>query len=289
MIHIESGTVLAVVGPTATGKSELALKIAAAHGGQIINADSMQLYRGMDIGTAKVPPVQRHGIPHHLFDVLDIREEASVATYQVQVRAIIDELLASEVLPILVGGSGLYLRAALENFEFPPTDPDARAALEQRAQTEGPGILHDELARKDPLAAQRIERANTRRIVRALEVITLTGQPFSASLPDPTYIYPTRSIGIAVEVNDLDARINARSAAMFDEGLLEETRALLDNGLLEGKTASKAVGYAQAIDVIAGRASVAEAVAATALATRQLSRRQRTWFRRDSRIEWLTQ
>lgn len=288
MIEVAPGCVLAVVGPTATGKSELALDLAEAHGGEIINADSMQLYRGMDIGTAKVPADERRGIKHHLLDVLSVHEEASVAAYQTQARAIIDDLLARGRVPILVGGSGLYVRAALEDFEFPPTDPRVRAHFEHRAETEGPGLLHDELSAKDPEAAARIERANTRRIVRALEVIELTGKPFSASLPDPTYIYPTTAIGIAVDTPELDARIAQRAAQMFASGLIEETEHLLTLGLAEGKTASKAVGYAQAIDVIEGRASIPEAIEATTLATRQLARRQRTWFRRDPRIEWIT-
>ncbi len=288
MIEVAPGCVLAVVGPTATGKSELALDLAEAHGGEIINADSMQLYRGMDIGTAKVPVDERRGIEHHLLDVLSVREEASVAAYQTQARAIIDDLLARGRVPILVGGSGLYVRAALEDFEFPPTDPHVRAHFEHRAETEGPGLLHDELRAKDPEAAARIERANTRRIVRALEVIELTGKPFSASLPDPTYIYPTTAIGIAVDTPELDARIAQRAAQMFASGLIEETEHLLTLGLAEGKTASKAVGYAQAIDVIEGRTTIPEAIEATALATRQLARRQRTWFRRDPRIEWIT-
>lgn len=287
MIHLPAGAVLAVVGPTATGKSDLALDLAEAHGGEIINADAMQLYRGMDIGTAKTPVSQRRGIPHHQLDVLDVREDASVAAYQRACRADIDAVLARGNVPILVGGSGLYLRAALEHFDFPPTDARVRADLLRRAEVEGPGLLHDELASKDPTAAARIDRANTRRIVRALEVIALTGREFSASLPEPTYVYPTVSVGIEVPTEELDARINARAEQMFGRGLVEETKCLLERGLREGRTASKAVGYQQAIDVIDGRLELSDAIAAVALATRQLARRQRKWFRRDERIVWL--
>lgn len=287
MIDLPPGAVLAVVGPTATGKSDLGLDLAEAHGGEIINADAMQLYRGMDIGTAKTPVSQRRGIAHHQFDVLDVREEASVAAYQRACRADIEAVLERGKVPILVGGSGLYLRAALEHFEFPPTDPQVREEFAHRAEVEGPGILHDELALKDPAAAAQIDRANTRRIVRALEVIALTGREFSASLPDPTYVYPTVAIGIRVPAEDLDARIGARAQQMFADGLVEETRELLDRGLREGRTAAKAVGYQQAIDVIDGRLESADAVDAVALATRQLARRQRKWFRRDERITWV--
>lgn len=254
---------------------------------EIINADAMQLYRGMDIGTAKTPVSQRRGIPHHQLDVLDVREDASVAAYQRACRADIDAVLARGNVPILVGGSGLYLRAALEHFDFPPTDARVRADLLRRAEVEGPGLLHDELASKDPTAAARIDRANTRRIVRALEVIALTGREFSASLPEPTYVYPTVSVGIEVPTEELDARINARAEQMFGRGLVEETKCLLERGLREGRTASKAVGYQQAIDVIDGRLELSDAIAAVALATRQLARRQRKWFRRDERIVWL--
>ncbi len=287
MITVPSGAVIAVVGPTATGKSDLALDLAERHDGQIINADAMQLYKGMDIGTAKVPFTERRGIAHHQIDVLGLRDEASVAAYQKHARADIDRIRAAGQTPILVGGSGLYLRAALEHFEFPPTDARLRSRIEERSVEIGPGLLHDELTRKDPEAARRIDRANTRRIVRALEVIELTGQPFSASLPDPTYVYPTVAVGIEIETAELDERINDRTRAMFGAGLVEETEHLLGLGLAEGATASKAVGYRQAIDVIEGRRTEEEAIEAVALATRQLARRQRKWFNRDGRIRWI--
>jgi len=287
MIEAPRGAVIAVVGPTATGKSDLALDLAEREPSEIVNADAMQLYRGMDIGTAKVPPDARRGIPHHQLDVLDVTEEASVAAYQRAARADIEQIRAAGKRAILVGGSGLYVRAVLEHFEFPATDPEVRARLMERAEQIGPGLLHDELARRDPEAAAQIDRANTRRIVRALEVIELTGAPFTASLPDPTYVYPTVAVGIDVDGAALDARINARAREMFTRGLVEETEALLGRGLAEGKTASRAVGYQQAIDVIAGRCTRAEAIEQVALATRQLARRQRKWFKRDNRITWI--
>jgi len=287
MIEAPHGAVIAVVGPTATGKSDLALDLAEREPSEIVNADAMQLYRGMDIGTAKVPREARRGIPHHQLDVLDVTEEASVAAYQRSARADIERIRAAGKRAILVGGSGLYVRAVLEHFEFPATDPEVRARLQQRAEQIGPGLLHDELAQRDPEAAARIDRANTRRIVRALEVIELTGTPFTASLPDPTYVYPTVAIGIDVDGETLDARINARAKEMFARGLVEETEALLGRGLAEGKTASRAVGYAQALAVLAGRRTRAEATEDVALATRQLARRQRKWFKRDDRITWI--
>ncbi len=287
MIEAPHGAVIAVVGPTATGKSDLALDLAEREPSEIVNADAMQLYRGMDIGTAKLPRAERRGIPHHQLDVLDVTEEASVAAYQRSARADIERIHAAGKRAILVGGSGLYVRAVLEHFEFPATDPEVRARLQQRADRIGPGLLHDELAQRDPEAAARIDRANTRRIVRALEVIELTGAPFTASLPDPTYVYPTVAIGIDVDAAALDARIDARAKDMFARGLVEETEALLGRGLAEGKTASRAVGYEQAIEVLAGRRTRAEAVEDVALATRQLARRQRKWFKRDDRITWI--
>lgn len=287
MIDVPPGAVIAVVGPTATGKSDLGLELAERFGGEIINADAMQLYKGMDIGTAKVPVAQRRGIPHHQLDVLEVTEEASVAAYQRAARADIDRVRAAGRRAVLVGGSGLYIRAVLEHFEFPPTDPAVRRRLEARAEQIGPGLLHDELAAKDPDAASNIDRANARRIVRALEVIELTGAPFSASLPDPTYVYPTFAVGIDVDQVELDARINARAQAMFAEGLLGETEHLLTLGLRRGKTARRAVGYQQAIDVIDGRSTREEAIEQVALATRQLARRQRKWFARDERITWI--
>ena len=283
--------VLAVVGMTATGKSALALDLAEALGGpaavEIVNADAMQLYRGMDIGTAKLPPGERRGIAHHQLDVLDVTEEARVAAYQEAARADIAAIRERGRLPVLVGGSGLYLRAVLDHLDFPGTDPAVRAELEERAARLGTRPLHDELAAKDPDAAARIDPRNTRRVVRALEVIGLTGRPFSASLPEHVYALPAVQLAIAVPRPELDARIAARAEQMMAEGLLEETGRLLGQGLAEGVTARRAVGYAQAADVLAGRLGPEEAVTAISIATRQLARRQEKWFRRDPRIHWL--
>jgi tRNA dimethylallyltransferase len=280
--------VVAVVGATATGKSDLALDLAEVLGGEIVNADAMQLYRGMDIGTAKTPPAQRRGLPHHQLDVLDVTEEASVAAYQEAGRSDVAQIAARGRRPVVVGGSGLYLRALLDDLSFPDTDPELRAELEARAESEGPGLLHDELGRLDPDAASRIDRRNARRVVRALEVVRLTGRPFAASQPEePRAVVPTVQLAIDVPRPELTDRIAARARSMFEAGLLEETRELLDRGLETGRTARRAVGYAQAVAVLRGDLDLDEAVTATAVATRQLARRQLTWFRRDARIVWL--
>ena len=280
--------VIAVVGPTASGKSDLALELASSLDGEIVNADAMQLYRGMDIGTAKTPPSQRRGIAHHQLDVLDVVQDASVAAYQREARADVAAVVARGKVAIAVGGSGLYVRALLDDLAFPDTDPGLRAELETRLEAEGPGLLHDELARLDPDAAARIDRRNGRRVVRALEVVRLTGQPFAAAQPAAaTPVLAATQIAIDVPRPELTERIAARARRMFDDGLLEETAALVEAGLDEGKTARRAVGYAQARAVLAGQTDTESAVEATAIATRQLARRQLTWFRRDPRIHWL--
>ncbi len=279
--------VIAVVGPTATGKSDLALDLAVELGGEIVNADAMQLYRGMDIGTAKVPPGERRGIPHHQLDVLRVDQEASVAAYQHHGRADLSAIGARGRPAIVVGGSGLYVRALLDRMSFPGTDPELRAHLEDRAGREGAGALHAELARLDPDAAQRIDPRNTRRVVRALEVIHLTGLPFSANLPDYRYQVPAVQIGLAMPHEELDARIEERAERMFAAGLLEETCRLREEGLERGRTANRAVGYAQALAVLRSQMTTPEAVADTARATRQLARRQVKWFRRDPRVHWI--
>ena len=280
--------VVAVVGPTASGKSDLGLALAAALDGEIVNADAMQLYRGMDIGTAKTPPDQRRGIPHHQIDVLDVTEDASVAAYQPAARADVAQIQARGKMAVVVGGSGLYVRALLDQLSFPETDPELRGELEGRLQAEGPGLLHDELARLDPVAAARIDRRNGRRVVRALEVVRLTGRPFAASQPQqPTAMLPATQIAIDVPRSELVERIAARARSMFDDGLVEETERLVAAGMAEGHTAARAVGYVQARAVLRGEMTPAEAAEATAVATRQLARRQLTWFRRDHRIHWL--
>lgn len=284
---------VAISGPTASGKSALGLELVDFCGGTehcaIIGADAMQLYRGMDVGTAKTPLVERRGIEHRQIDVLEVTEEASVAAYQQHARADVAELTAQGMQALVVGGSGLYLRALLDQFAFPATDAQVRRRLEEEAEQIGVLPLYARLAEVDPLAAKQIHPNNRRRIIRALEVIELTGQPFSATLPKGEYVQPTIQIGIMPDLEELDQRIQQRTEKMFADGLIEETRGLLEVGLREGKTASRATGYAEAIAVIENRMSEAEAIEAVALATRQLSRRQIKWFRRDQRIHWLAQ
>ena len=281
------GVVLAIVGPTAAGKSALSLALADRLGGEVVNADSMQLYRGMDIGTAKLTPAERHGIVHHLLDIWPVTQSASVAEYQRLARAAIDDSLGRGHVPLLVGVSGLYVRAALEQVEFPGTDPEVRARLEAELADVGAGPLHARLASLDPAAAAKILPSNGRRVVRALEVIELTGAPFAAALPDPTPFYPSVQIGVDLDAATLDERIAARVQHMFDAGLVDEVRALLPEGLADGRTASRALGYQQVLAYLDGRCDLAQAVADTIQATRRFVRRQRTWFHRDPRIGWL--
>jgi len=274
--------VIAVVGPTAAGKSALSLRLAEALDGEVVNADSMQLYRGMDIGTAKLTPAERAGVPHHVLDIWDVREPASVAVYQELARAAIDDVARRGKVPLLVGGSGLYVRAVLEDFDFPGTDPDLRAALEAELAELGPAALHARLAAADPLAAERILPGNGRRIVRALEVNALTGATFTASLPEPRPVYDAVQLGVDLDTAELDERVTVRVAAMWAGGLLDEVRRLDRDGLREGRTASRALGYHQILTLPED-----EAQAETVRATRRFVRRQRSWFRRDGRIVWL--
>jgi tRNA dimethylallyltransferase len=281
-------TAIAVVGPTATGKSALAVELAVRLGGEVINADAMQLYRGMDIGTAKITEAERRGVPHHLLDVLDVRETASVAAYQRQAREIVEDLLAAGRMPILAGGSGLYLQAVLDELDFPGTDPTLRTRLETELETAGAAALHTRLTELDPAAARAILPSNGRRIVRALEVIELTGRPFSANLPVPgPPRYGTRLIGLDLDTAELDARVDARVERMFAGGLPGEVRELENHGLREGRTASRALGYQQVLAAFDGDHDLIAAAAETARATRRFVRRQRSWFRRDARITWL--
>jgi len=280
-------TVIAVVGATASGKSDLALTLAERLGGEIVNADAMQLYRGMDIGTAKTPVEQRRGIAHHQMDVLDVRQEASVAAYQREARLDLAGIRSRRNRPILVGGSGLYVRAALDRLEIPPTDPAVRARLEGELAAEGIDALHARLLRADPVAAHAIEPKNERRVVRALEVIELTGRPFSATLPTREYQLPTVTIGLVVPRPELDMRIAARVHQMWGAGLLEEVRRLDAAGLREGRTAAKALGYSQGLAHMDGLISAAQAVEDTIISTRRFARRQESWFRPDLRIFWL--
>ena len=277
--------VVAVVGPTAAGKSALSIALAHALGGEVVNADSMQLYRGMDIGTAKLTADEREGIPHHVLDVWEVSEPASVAAYQELARAAVDDIVARGRVPLLVGGSGLYLRAVLEEFEFPGTDPAIRERLERELAVAGPAPLHARLLTLDEPAATKILPSNGRRIVRALEVIELTGAPFTASLPSPTPHYPSVQLGVDRETEALDRRIADRVDLMWTAGLVAEARGL--DGLREGRTASRALGYQQALAQLDGELTEEQAVDETVRATRRFVRRQRSWFRRDPRITWL--
>ncbi len=282
---------VAVVGPTATGKSDLALRLGEHLGGpdmvEIVNADASQLYKRMDIGTAKLPTGQRCGFTHHQLDVLTVRDEANVAAYQRHARNDLESIENRGKRAIIVGGSGLYVRAITDALDFPGTDPTVRAVLEERAQHEGAHALWEELAATDPASAKRIEPANTRKIVRALEVAQVTGRPFSATLPAYTDIVPTIHLALRPPRAALNARINTRAQAMFYGGLLEETADLVEQGLREGPTSSRAIGYAQALAVLDGAMSLPEAAEATAGATRKLASRQIKWFRRDPRLNWI--
>jgi tRNA dimethylallyltransferase len=279
--------VIAVVGPTAAGKSDLALRLAQAVGGEIVNADSMQLYAGMDIGTAKLTVEQRQGVPHHLLDIWDVRQTASVADYQRLAREAIDAIRQRGRVPILAGGSGLYVRAALDPLEFPGTDPGLRERLEAELAERGPADLHARLAAIDPAAAAAILPSNGRRIVRALEVIELSGRPFAAAMPEYESVYPAVQIGLGVDRAELDRRIADRTGRMFAAGLVGEVAGLAAAGLREGRTASRALGYAQVLRFLDGQYPLAEARAQTILATRRFARRQESWFRRDPRVTWL--
>jgi tRNA dimethylallyltransferase len=285
--EIRGPAVVAVVGPTATGKSELSLALAERLDGEVINADAMQLYRGMDIGTAKLPFDQRRGIAHHQLDVLDVRDEASVAAYQRHARADIDSIRTRGRVAVLVGGSGLYVRAALDRLDIPPTERTVRARLEAELADVGVEVLRDRLVALDPDAAAAIEPRNGRRIVRALEVVELTGRPFSASLPTREHLLPTVVIGLVADRSLLDERINQRVRRMWRIGLVDEVKGLVEQGLREGRTASKALGYSQVLAHLDGTMTPVEAQDATGTATRRYARRQESWFRADPRVIWL--
>ncbi|CAN5216380.1 tRNA (adenosine(37)-N6)-dimethylallyltransferase MiaA [soil metagenome] len=282
---------IAVIGPTGTGKSELALDVAQRAGGEILNADAMQFYRGMDIGTAKLAPVQRRGIPHHQLDVLDVVDTATVARYQQAAVADVEAIAARGAVPVIVGGSMLYIQSLLDNWTFPATDPQVRAGWERRLAEIGVAALHGELGRRDPAAAASILPTDGRRIVRALEVIELTGRPFAASAPTiGAPRWDTLIIGLDWETAHLDSRLEQRTAAMFDGGLVSEVRGLIGAGLRDGVTAARALGYAQVLDALdAGGdpAAVEQARELTFIGTRRYVRRQRSWFRRDHRVRWL--
>ena len=276
--------VVAIVGPTATGKTALAVALAHRFGGEVVNADSMQLYRGMDIGTAKPGPAEREGVPHHLLDLWHVRQAASVAEYRQRARAEIDRLRAAGTVPLLVGGSGLYLRAVLDELDFPGTDPALRARLEAELGTVGAAALHERLAGLDPAAAAAVLPTNGRRIVRALEVIELTGGPFRAQLPEPRPHYPAVVLGLDREPAELDRRVADRVDRMWAAGFVDEVARLAEDGLREGPTASRALGYAQVLTQLDGGLTPSEARERTVSTTRRFVRRQRSWFRRDATI-----
>jgi tRNA dimethylallyltransferase len=287
--HAHEVPVVALVGPTAAGKSALSLALAEALGGEVVNTDSMQLYRGMDIGTAKLTVEERRGVPHHLLDVLDVTETATVAEFQGWARRAIVDCRSRGAVPILVGGSALYTRAVVDRFEFPGTEPELRARLEDELAAVGAPALHARLADVDPVAAEAIIPSNGRRVVRALEVVELTGRPFSASLPKQEYVDPaTVQVGIDCPRPVLDDRIEQRVRRMWDTGFVEEVRALEARGLRDGLTASRALGYQQLLDHLAGRCTEEEALDATVVGTRRFVRRQDAWFRKDPRITWVT-
>ncbi|MDP3894885.1 tRNA (adenosine(37)-N6)-dimethylallyltransferase MiaA [Nocardioides sp.] len=280
--------VVAIVGPTASGKTELSLDLAQRLGGEVVNTDAMQVYRDMDIGTAKLPADQRRGIPHHLLDRLHVRDTLTVAEFQGWARSLIGELRGRGVVPVLVGGSALYTRAILDRFEFPGTDESLRHELDEELASVGPATLHARLAGLDPEAAAAILPENGRRIVRALEVIALTGRPFSASLPRLEYADPASlQIGVAIDRPTLDKRIERRVDLMFEHGFVDEVERLLADGLAEGRTASRAIGYREVAAYLHGELTLAEATERTKAATRRFARRQDSWNRKDPRIHWV--
>ncbi|WP_232524934.1 tRNA (adenosine(37)-N6)-dimethylallyltransferase MiaA [Nocardioides mangrovicus] len=275
--------IVAVVGATASGKSDLALDLAERLGGEVVNTDAMAIYRGMDIGTAKLPPDQRRGLPHHLLDLLEVHEEASVAVFQRLAREVVDDVRARGRVPVLVGGSALYTRAVVDRLDFPGTDPAVRGRLEAELAEQGAGVLHARLREADPVAAAAIEPGNGRRIVRALEVVELTGS-FRATLPEPVYLHPeTVQIGVDIDRPTLDARIERRVEQMWQAGLVEEVRGLV----APSRTASRALGYAQVLEHLAGQTSEEEAKRRTVVGTRRFARRQDAWFRKDPRVHWV--
>ena len=283
---------LCIVGPTGTGKSDLGIHLAqklAERGvrAEIVNADSMQFYKGMNIGTAKLPVAERGGIEHHLLDWLEIKQESTAANYQEIARKKISELIDSGVLPIVVGGSMLYVAALLNTFEFPGRDEALRAELEQQLIDLGPIAMHNKLKLLDEVAASRIEPQNGRRIVRALEIVMITGEPFAAALPDELESFlPVLEIGLNSAREHLVERLARRVEGMWAKGLVDEVSGLIDAGISDSKTASQAIGYAQALAQLDGKMTEAEAIAETTMLTQRYSRRQMSWFRRDPRINW---
>ena len=281
---------IVICGATATGKSDLAVSVAQKIDAEIINADSMQLYQGMNIGTAKLTLEEREGIPHHLLDVLEVTDDANVAWYQAQARAKIAEIQSRGKSVVVVGGTGLYIKAILDELNFPDTNPAIREALEKEADELGSNVLFERLAKLDPAAALAIDRANTRRIIRALEVIEITGKPFTANLPrTDSELYPeARQFGLVMDREALSERISARVDRMFEAGLVEEVDRCIEAGITKARTAQLALGYAQVIAIRRGDLTLEQAIEETKRATRQYARRQETWFSRDARIKWIS-
>lgn len=283
-------SVFVICGATATGKSDLGISLARELNGEVINADSMQLYRGMDIGTAKLTLDEREGIPHHLLDVLNLTQDASVAWYQENARLLISEIESRGKNAIIVGGTGLYIKAILDELNFPDTDPAVRENLNAMAEKIGGAAMHERLAKLDPAAALAIDAQNIRRVIRALEVIEITGKPFTANLPrkESTRYPDARQFGLVMDRSTLDLRIEERVERMWDRGLVAETQALLSSGIREGRTAQLALGYAQVLKYLEGAITEDQAKEETKRATRQYARRQETWFSRDRRIQWIS-
>ncbi|CAM3586822.1 tRNA (adenosine(37)-N6)-dimethylallyltransferase MiaA [Nocardioides zeicaulis] len=280
--------VVAIVGATASGKTGLSLDLAERLGGEVVNTDAMQVYRGMDVGTAKLPEAERRGIPHHLLDLMEVTEAASVAEFQGWAREVVADVRGRDRVPVLVGGSALYTRAILDRFEFPGTDEALRGELEAELERVGSAALHARLAGVDSEAAARIQPDNGRRVVRALEVVTLTGRPFSASLPRLEYADPrTLQVGVDIDRPTLDERIARRVEEMFEHGFVEEVEALLARGLAEGRTANRAIGYREVMGHLAGDRTLEQAREQTIVATRRFARRQDAWFRKDPRVLWV--
>lgn len=279
-----------IAGATATGKSELAVAVAKELQAEIISADSMQLYKGMDIGTAKLTLEEQSGIPHHLLDVVDVKDDVSVSWYQEEARAKIDELQNQGKSVVVVGGTGLYIKAILDDLNFPDTDPEVRMKLNLEAEKIGGNAMHERLSKLDPAAGLAIPKENVRRVVRALEVIEITGKPFTAVLPrvDSSKYPEAMQFGLAMDRESLDARIDNRVTRMWDLGFVDEVESLINIGLLEGRTAQAAIGYAQIVRMKHGEIEDAFAREDTARATRQYARRQETWFSKDLRITWLS-
>jgi tRNA dimethylallyltransferase len=282
-------TLIVIGGATASGKSALALDVAERIGAEIVNADSMQLYKGMDIGTAKVPFEERRGIPHHMLDTLEVTEESSVADYQREARALIDSRLAQDIPVVVVGGTGLYIKALIDELNFPDRDPDVRERLFAEAEELGATAMHQRLAALDADAAALIPEQNLRRVIRALEVIELTGEPYAASLPrnERSYYPQAQQFAIRVEREVLNERISERVAQMWRDGFLSEVEKLVAQGLRDGRTARAAIGYAQVLAALEGQISIDLAMEETVTSTRQYARRQATWFGRENRISWL--